>query len=119
MGGYIGYALIVIIAMLIGFGLGAYQTKEACCRKWSLKPKLVMLAAFLPMFYFSSAYLLETVYQLTMKNFNVFLSGLSYTLTLSLQLPLVISFWGTTVLTFLSCVVIGALKKRAKGGDRK
>ncbi len=111
--GGIAFIFIVIIAMLIGFGLGAYQAKEACCRKWALKSKLVLLAAFFPMFCFSAYYLTRVFYRIITNEYRGFLSGLSAALDLSGS----ICSLGTVVLIFLTCIVFGAVEKRSKGGD--
>ncbi len=111
--GGIAFIFIVIIAMLIGFGLGAYQAKEACCRKWALKSKLVLLAAFFPMFCFSSLYLATVIYRINMKLYRGILSEVSAALDLFGS----ILFLGTVVLIFLTCIVFGAAEKRSKGGD--
>lgn len=111
--GGIAFIFIVIIAMLIGFGLGAYQAKEACCRKWALKSKLVLLAAFFPMFCLSSLYLATVIYRINMKMYRGILSEVSAALDLFGS----ILFLGTVVLIFLTCIVFGAVKKRSKDRD--
>lgn len=111
--GGIAFIFIVIIAMLIGFGLGAYQAKEACCRKWALKSKLVLLAAFFPMFCFSAYYFTRVLYCVITNKYRGFLSGLSAALDLSGS----ICSLGTVVLMFLTCIVFGAAEKRSKGGE--
>lgn len=111
--GGIAFIFIVIIAMLIGFGLGAYQAKEACCRKWALKSKLVLLAAFFPMFCLSSLYLATVIYRINMKMYRGILSEVSAALDLFGS----ILFLGTVVLIFLTCIVFGAVVKRSKDRD--
>lgn len=109
-----GYTFIVILAVLVGIGFGVFKEIETCCRKWSLKPKLVLLVAFLPMFCLSALYLASVLYRITTKEYNGFMSGISASLDISLSLPLSITFLGTVVLIFLSCVIFGALAKRSK-----
>ncbi len=113
------FIVVFIIAMLVLFGLAAYQENNACCRKLALKPKLVLLVEFLPMFCLSAIYFLRVLYRINMKDYRGYMGGLAASLDIGISLSLSISFLAAAVLVFLSCVVIGALKKRAKGGDRK
>lgn len=104
----LGYSVVVILPILVCFGSGAYLAKEACCRKWSLQPRFVLLAAFMPMFVFAAFYLAKVLYRIFMKKYNGFLSELSAALDLSFF----ICFFGTVVLIFLSCIVFGRLAKK-------
>lgn len=104
---------VIVIPMLVIFGAAVHEGNDACCRKWSLKPRLILLVEFLPMFGFSAVYFAQVLYRVITNKYGGFLSGLSAALDLSAS----ICFLGTTVLVFLSCVVFGAVAKRSKGGD--
>lgn len=111
------FIVIFIIAMLVIFGLAAYQENDACCRKWALKSKLVLLVEFLPMFCLSAIYFLRVLYRINMNDYGGYMGGLAAALDIGISLSLSVSFLATVVFIFLSCVIIGAVKKRSKGSD--
>lgn len=103
-----GIASVVILAMLFGFGFGAYYIKDVCCHKWPVNSKFFLLAVFLPSFMISASYLAQVAYRShTAKHYGIFMYGLYADIAWSFS----ISFFGVTALVLLFCVVFGALVK--------
>lgn len=109
-----GYAVIVILAMLVGIGFGVYQIKDDCCLKWHLKPRIVLLVTFLPMFCFSAFYFTNVLYRIITKEYDGFISGLAASWDIFLSLPVSIIFLATVMLIFLSCIIFGSWTKKSK-----
>lgn len=104
-----GIAAVVILAMLFGFGFGAYYIKDFCCRKWPINSKLFLLAAFLPSLIISASCLAQVAYRsCAARHYGVFMYGLYVDIAWSFT----ISYFGVTVLVLLFCVVFGAIVKK-------
>lgn len=104
-----GLAVIVILAMLFGFGFGAYYIKDACCRKWPVNSKFFLLAAFMPSLIISASYLAVVAYRShTARNYGIFMFGSYVDIAWSFS----ISFFVVTVLVLLFCIIFGALAKK-------
>lgn len=107
-------SVIVILAMLFGFGFGIYYIKNTCCHKWSVNSKFFLLAAFLPSFIISASYLAQVAYSYYMRYNEPFDIGslAAYTIHWSFA----ISYFGASVIVFLSSIIFEAIAK--KGGSK-